>query len=132
MKLTGNMAQQQECVVRVIAWLHTVWERGEAGEPLQPDPFYKRTPLLTPDVVANVIGSIEGIFVRELERYPGYHRNAQGISAGEYLVPPGLDKLPHEQQLAIVQGIDKIMQEYREDEPTPAVRDAAAMRGDQG
>lgn len=114
MKLVNNLPQQQECVDRVIAWLHLVWQRTEEGEPVLPDPFYARTPLLTPDVVRNVIDSMEALFVREFKQYPSYHHTAQAISEGEHLVPPGFDRLAHEQQLAIVQGIDKIMQEYRE------------------
>ena len=116
MKLGSNVARQQECVDRIINFLHLVWERTEAGEPVLPDPFYARTPLLTPDVVSNVIEAMESLFEREFERYPEYHRRAQGISAGEHLIPPGFNLLSHEQQLAIVQGIDKVMCDYREDE----------------
>jgi hypothetical protein len=56
---------------------------------------------------------MEALFVKELEKYPGYHRNAQGISESEYLVPPGFDKMAAGEQLAVVQGIDKIFADYR-------------------
>jgi hypothetical protein len=115
MKLTGNLTRQQECVNRTIEWLHHVWETTEHGRQLQPDPFYARNALLTPDVVHHVIGSIEGVFESELSRYPDYHRRAQGIAANEHLVPPGFDELPYAQQLAVVQGIDRIFQEYKDE-----------------
>jgi len=78
------------------------------------DPFYPRNDLLTAEVVGGVIQNIESIFKHELERFPGYHRTAQGISASEYLIPPGFDQMPFSQQVAVVQGIDRIFQEYRD------------------
>jgi hypothetical protein len=115
MKLTGNLTRQQECVNRTIEWLHQVWDVTERGRTLQPDPFYARNALLTPEVIKNVIENIEGIFKSELARYPDYHRRAQGISANEYLIPPGFDHMTGAQQLAIVQGIDRIFQEYKDE-----------------
>jgi len=115
MKLTTDPTQQQQCVDKTIAWLHHVWEMTEEGRHIQADPFYARNKLLTPAVVKQVMASIEDIFKSELQRYPGYHRTAQGISAREYLIPPGFDHLPHDEQLAVVQGIDRIFQEYRAD-----------------
>jgi hypothetical protein len=121
MKLTDNVARQQDCVARTIEWLHQAWEVTDRGSPLQPDPFYERNALITPEVVQQVIDNLEGIFKNELVKFPDYHRRAQGISAGQYLVPPGFDKLPYSEQLAIVQGIDRIFQEYREvEEPEVA------------
>jgi hypothetical protein len=117
MKLTADHVKQQECVARTIDWLHQVWELTERGRPLQVDPFYPRNPLLTPDVVTKVIDGIEGIFRSELVKFPAYHREAQGISASEYLIPPGFDKLPYNQQLALVQGIDRIFQQYEAEKP---------------
>ena len=65
---------------------------------------------------------MEDLFVQELRKYPAYHRNAQGISASEVLIPPGFDKLEYGQQLAVVQGLDRIYCEYRAvDEPVPEV-----------
>lgn len=116
MRLDPAKDRQSECVKRTIEWLHTVWLLIEEGRPVQPDPFYARTSLLGPEVVKAVITDMEALFVKELEKYPGYHRQAQGISASEYLVPPGFDKLSSGEQLAVVQGIDKIFQEYRVDE----------------
>ena len=103
---------------RIIEVLHQFFLVTESKRPLQPDPFYERNAVLTPEVVASVIVAMEELFVRELKSYPSYHRNAQGISQSEYLVPPGFDKLDFSQQLAVVQGVDKIFQEYRE-EPKP-------------
>jgi hypothetical protein len=112
MKLTTDHIKQQECVARTIDWLHQVWELTERGRPIQPDPFYDRNALLTPEVVRNVIDGIENLFRSELIKFPAYHREAQGIAANEYLVPPGFDTLPYNQQLALVQGVDRILQQY--------------------
>jgi len=107
---------------KIIEWLHQCWVITESKRPLQPDPFYVRNNVLTPEIVTNVILALEEIFIYELEKFPNYHRNAQGIDKSEYLVPPGFDKLPYPEQLAIVQGVDRIFQEYREEEsvPTPS------------
>ena len=87
---------------------------------MQPDPFWHRNELLTPEIVKAIIADMEELFISELQRYPAYHRNAQGISASEVLIPPGFNKLPYNQQLAVVQGLDKIYCEYRAvDEPVP-------------
>jgi hypothetical protein len=120
MKLTTEHTRQQECVARTIDWLHQVWDMGEKGRPLQPDPFYSRNSLLTPEVVAKVIEGIEGIFRSELIKFPAYHREAQGIAANEYLIPPGFDKMPYTEQLALVQGIDRIFREYEAEKPAEA------------
>ena len=118
MKLTVDPKARRECVERVIAWLHDVWSLIEEGRPVQPDPFYERNEKLTPEVVGAIIADMEFLFVEELRKYMGYHRNAQGISASEVLIPPGFDKLPYSQQLAVVQGLDRIYCEYRAvDEP---------------
>src|SRR3990167_3136714 len=101
------------CTAATTAWLHEVWLLIEQGRPVQPDPFYTRNAVLTPAVVKNVIDNVEAIFVSELAKYPGYHHKAQGISASEYLVPPGFDKLSQTEQLAVTQGIDRIFQEHR-------------------
>jgi hypothetical protein len=85
----------------------------EGRRPFQPDPFYPRNDLLTPEIVERVVDSVESIFESELLNYPGYHRKAQGISASEYLVAPGFRRLPYNEKLALVQGIDRIFQEYR-------------------
>jgi len=97
-------------------WLHHCWEVTERGEKLQVDPWYPRTELLTPEVVESVIRAIEDLFISELKKFMGYHRNANSISASEVLVPPGFDKLSQGEQLAVVQGIDKIFQDYRVDD----------------
>ena len=120
MKLTNDAKARKECVTRVIQWLHDVWSLIEEGRPVQADPFYSRNELLTPEIVGAIITDMEFLFVEELRKYMGYHRNAQGISASEVLIPPGFDKLDYGQQLAVVQGLDKIYCEYRAvDEPAP-------------
>ncbi len=116
MDLTADLDKQRECVTEAIGWLHQVWELTDNGRPLQPDPFYSRNELLTPVVVKNVIESVEAIFKTELQKYMGYHRNAQGVSTSEILVPPGFDTLTYAQQFAVVQGIDRIFQKYRLDQ----------------
>lgn len=108
MKLTGDTSRQRECALEIVAWLHAAWEMMEKGTVIQPNPFYARDSLLTPEVIDNVLASLEGIFINEFKKYPGYHNQAQGIVAGEKLVPPGFDKLPLTQKRAIVQGIDRI------------------------
>ena len=113
MKLTNDAKARKECVTRVIQWLHDVWSLIEEGRPVQPDPFYERNEKLTPEIVGAIITDMEFLFVEELRKYMGYHRNAQGISASEVLVPPGFDKLEYGQQLAVVQGLDRIYCEYR-------------------
>ena len=114
MKLTNDAARLQECTDQIIEWLHQIWLLMRDGRlpQLQPDPFYERAPLITEEVVENVIAAIEEIFVRELKNYPAYHRNAQGVSAGQKLVPPGFDKLDYTHKLAVVQGIDRIFQGF--------------------
>lgn len=113
MKITSNLEEQAKCTIETIEWLHNVWNLNEQGQGLQPDPFYERNEKLTKAVIEDVISKIEGIFKYELEHYPSYHNNAQGISAGEKLTTPGFDKYPYEQKFAIVQGIDRIFQRYK-------------------
>jgi hypothetical protein len=113
--------KEKECTVEVIEWLHEVWLLKEAGRPIQPDPFYARTGLLTAEIVDKVISDLEGIFTYELEKYPAYHKGAQGVSESEYLAPPGFDKMTPTEQLAVVQGVDRAMQQFRapDDQPAP-------------
>lgn len=122
MKITYKVEEQTKCTAEIIAYLHQVWLDGEEGRPIQANPFYSRAKLITPAIVEMVIRSLEDIFLFELEKYRAYHNNAQGISAGEILIPPGFDKLPFEQQFAVVERIDEICQKYKMDEatePTP-------------
>ena len=117
MKFVNDASKRAECQVKAIAYLHDIWLLIEQGRPVQPNPFYERNALLTPEVVANVINYIEGLFKSELAKYRSYHETANKITTGEKLVPPGFDKLPYAQQLAVVQGIDRIFQEYRGADP---------------
>ena len=118
MKLTNNLEREKECTAKTIDWLHQVWVLMRDGRlsRLQPDPFYERNDLLTPEIVNGVLEALKGIFVSELRNYLSYHQRAQGVSASEVLVPPGFNKLDYSYKLAIVQGIDRIFGEYRETE----------------
>lgn len=121
MKYTVVPAEQKECSDEVHKFLHDCWVQMEAGRPLQPNPFYERNALLTPAIVMAVIGELVNLQMDEFKKFPGYHNNAQGIDIanGEILIPTPFDKLPYPEQLAIVQGIDRIMQPYRAVDPVP-------------
>ena len=121
MYLDQNGARFQECSDRVIQWLHDCWVYIYNKEPekMQPNPFYERNSVLTKEIVEKVITDIEGIFVRELDKFMNYHRGAQGVHASQVLVTPALDKLPYLAQRYIVQGLDRILQEYRVEAPPP-------------
>ena len=130
-----KFAEEQDCVAETMSWLHDCWiHSGGAEGPqdgdvfkfssLQPNPFYERNAVLTPEVVDQVIADMEGIFATEIQKYPGYHNNAQGISTDtHHLVVAGFDKLPYPQRLAIVQGVDRIFQKHRDF----AAEEAAAL-----
>lgn len=114
MHITTDVDKHKELAHEVFeVWLHQVWELVEAGRPLQPDPFYERNELLVPEVVENVINYVVGAMQKEFEKFPQYHNRAQGVSTSEILVPPDFDNLPYTQKLAIVQGIDRIMQKFK-------------------
>lgn len=119
--------RQQECVDQTIEWLHQAWVLVTEKHDFQPDPFYPRNALLTPAIVKDVLESIEKMFLDEFAKFQSYHRNAQGVSASQKLVPPRFLLLPYPQQVAIVQGIDKIFQEYRveDSQPQPITDDDA-------
>lgn len=121
MKYTVVAAEQKACSDEVHKFLHDCWVQMEAGRALQPNPFYERNSLLTPDVVNNVIAELVNLQVDEFKKYPGYHNGAQGINVdnGEILIPTPFDKLPYPEQLAVVQGIDRICQPYRAVELAP-------------
>ena len=130
-----KFAEEQACVAETMSWLHDCWvhsggaEGSQEGDvfklsSLQPNTFYERNKELTPEVVDQVIADMEGIFATEIQKYPGYHNNAQGISTDtHHLVVAGFDKLPYPQRLAIVQGVDRIFQKHRDF----AAEEAAAL-----
>ncbi len=123
MYVTTEPGRFQECSDRNIEWLHHCWtfiHDDEVGK-MQPDPFYERNDVLTPEVITAVITDIEALFRSELDKYMGYHRNAQGVSTSQILVTPSFDKLPYLAQRYIVQGLDRIMQEYRVEAPEPYI-----------
>lgn len=107
-------SKRESCVKATIEWMHQAWLLLQEKRELQPDPFYERNELLTIEVVTNVLKSIEDMFLNEFNKYPGYHTHAQGVSASTILVPPRFLKLPYPQQLAIVQGIDRIFVAHKE------------------
>lgn len=118
--------KKSQCQVETIAYLHQVWEIHERGGMIQPDPFYERNDVLTEEVVQNVIRNIEDLFITELKKFPTYHKNQNNISESETLVPPGFDKMTPTEQRAVVQGIDRIFQQYRDDsDQTPAQQPAS-------
>ena len=129
MLLDQNNIRFQECSDHVIHWLHDCWTHihDHTVEKLQPDPFYERNAVLTPEIVEKVIADIEAIFVNELNKYMQYHRNAQGISSSQILITPSFDKLPYLAQRCIVQGLDRILQEYRVEAPSQAAAELAGQ-----
>jgi hypothetical protein len=114
----------EKCTEEIIAFLHHVYVLMRDGEldKLQIDPFYERASIIDDTIVMNVINTLEGLFKNELERYPEYHRRAQGVSTSTILKPPGFDKLPKDKQRAVVLGIDRICSEYRETPEEEAAR----------
>ena len=112
MELTRDHKRFLDCKSEVINWLHHCWSVKQQGFDLMVNPFYKRTALLTPDIVSAVIQEIEDLWVDEIRRYPEYHNTHQGIKPGEVLVPSRFDRWSPACQLAIVQGLDEIYQRY--------------------
>ncbi len=108
--------KKTEAVSEVTDFLQTIWQLMEDGRiaTLQPDPFYPRNGVLTKEVVEGVVSAIEfDVFEFEIQKYPGYHKEHQQLEPGEKLVRPGFTELPYPQQLALVQGLDRITQCYR-------------------
>lgn len=116
MNVTTNPERRAQAVAEITAWQQHVWDIMEEGrlETLQPDPFYERNSLLTPEVIEKVLHTVEfDILEYEIQHYPGYHYPHQGLVDGEKLVRPGFTELPDPQKLAMVQGMDRILQQYR-------------------
>lgn len=120
MRFTQSRDEQRKATDEVLKWLEVCWQHRKDGREILPDPFYPRNEKLTPAVVEAVLKHIEGLMLKEFANYANYHRNAQGIGPNQHLVPPKFLGLPYAQQLAVVQGIDRIMQDYRAEEPAPA------------
>lgn len=120
--------QNLTCISETMTFLGDCRKSLDAGEALHPDPFYARNSLLTKEIVEKVISEIEREINHELRQYPGFHRTAQGVPEGRTLVSTEFDKLPYVQQLAIVQGIDRIFQKHRmEPEVEKAAIEAEAL-----
>lgn len=113
MKFTQDKEQQRAATDEVLKWLEVCWQHRIDGRPIQPDPFYERNAKLTPEVIKDVLGGIETLMLKEFANFEAYHRKAQGIGLSQHLVPPKFLSLDAGQQLAIVQGIDRIMLRYR-------------------
>lgn len=113
MKVRTDFESAKNLIAETIGWLSACHHQIQEGLQLQPDPFYKRSELLTPDVVNAVLATMDELFISEFAKYPSYHTTAQGVSASTKLVPPRFSKLSHPQKLAIVQGVDRVFQKYR-------------------
>ena len=114
------MSSMAACQVEAIAFLHDIWQRVEDKRPISPDPFYERNDLLTAEVVERVIRQVELMFTSELAKAKAYHDKANEIQPHEKLVPPGFDKMTDGEKRAVVQGLDRIFQGYREETAPPA------------
>lgn len=113
MIIKTDYASTQNCVAEVIAWLSQCHKAIQEGRLVQANPFYDRNPLLTPAVVGTVLVEIEEMFAAEMRKFPEYHRTAQGLTPTQRMVAPRFRRLPYDQQLAVVQGIDRVFQKYR-------------------
>ena len=100
------------CTDELMAWLKHCRDCVVAGVELRLDPFYERTALLTQDVVTAVLTGIVDYIQYEITKSPTYHANRQGCVETSLRTPAFLT-LPYSQQLAIVQGIDRVCQPYR-------------------
>lgn len=126
MKYTQATHEQEACRDLVFAFLHNCWAQTGGADPhadpstftLRPNPFYERNDVLTEEVVEKVIFELENLMLDEFKKFPGYHERAQGVheapgAQGTKLRPTQFDRLPYDMKLAIVQGIDEIMQPFR-------------------
>lgn len=128
-----KLEETVKCGVEIADWLHTCWELREKGITLHPDPGYPRNDVLTRGIVTAVILAYENQLERELRQFYGYHAERNGLGHFEEpyerpfahvfvpdtptkLVPTAFDTLSYPQQLAIVQGIDRICQSHRQDD----------------
>lgn len=103
---------------RVTDWLQHVWQLMEDGriDTLQPLPRYSRRRLLPDAKINEVVDFLENtVFQYEIDNYPGYHYEEQGLKQGEHeLISPQFSQLTQSQKRALVEGYDRIMQDYRD------------------
>lgn len=121
MYLRQGYEEKEKYTAEVIEWMHhcyDLWTTGRIGE-LRPNPFYARKDLLTPAIVESIVATLEFLMKEELSKFPDYHRAAQGMEKEDprTLVTVGWNKMPYQAQLALVEGIDQILQPYRTEVP---------------
>lgn len=117
MILTTDESLIEQASLEVTDWLQKVWQMMEDGtvDKLRPQPKYSRRHLLTAEVIGQVVHFLEEtVFQYEIDNYPGYHNEQQGIKPGEILISPQFTKLGALQQRALVEEYDRIMQQYRD------------------
>lgn len=125
MKLVKDNARLKEAAARVTEWLQHVWQLMEDGriDTLQPRPHYVRRNLLTEATVDEVVDFLENtVFQYEIDHYPGYHYEQQGLNPEKHqLISPQFSKLTKAQKRALVERYDEIMQDYRHPSDKPPV-----------
>jgi len=118
MKLVKNDDLIIEASHRVTEWLQSIWQLMEDGriDTLQPLPRYSRRKLLPKTKVDEIVFFLENtVFQYEIDNYPVYHYDQQGLKQGKHeLISPQFSQLSHTQKRALVEGYDRIMQDYRD------------------
>ncbi len=118
MKLLEDNDLIVEASHRVTEWLQQVWQlmEDERIDTLQPLPRYSRRRLLPDTKVDEVVYFLENtVFQYEIDNYPKYHYDMQGLKQGKHeLISPQFSRLSRTQKRALVEGYDRIMQDYRD------------------
>ena len=121
MQIDSSRITEQKA--EVVSWLRFC----QLNPDLAPDPFYERTPLLTPEVIDNVIESIEVYLTSEITKSPDYHYSHQPVNRETHtLIPPQFDIRSPAWKLAMVQGLDRIYQQYKKLEGQPTLEPTPA------
>lgn len=121
----------ETCKTEIMAWETYCWKQLKNGLPIPFDPFYPRNAVLTADIVEVVIKTHEANLQYEIDNFPLSHAEWQGLIPGgkitsrpnkgsdewnrykAMLAPTRWDKLPYNQQFAIVQGLDRVYDKHR-------------------
>lgn len=106
-------ADFQQCVDEQMLWLKECRDKMVAHEPIELDPYHARTALFTHEMVTGILESIKEKIDYELKIYGRTHHAKWQGQPYETLRTPRYLELPYEQQVAIVQGLDRIAQRYR-------------------
>lgn len=116
------------CTHELIAWEHKVFDAIQRGEAVPFDPFYERNAKLTADVVEACIRQHEDNLDYEIQNFPLYHAGHQEVPGyssevidseanrrywSTRLRTQRWDLLPYQQKLAIVQGMDRVLNAHR-------------------